>query len=299
MPPKSLRERRDGNKLCFAVRWNWAMCPPLFCRSRGVSLRFTSRLIGFFCGAAFCALPATSVLGDSLQLTGAGPAGTVYLYGSALPSPYTDAAHQVDAYAGVLDWKDTTNNTTVYTYCIDVAAIIYTGQTYNFNSPVDLGSASLPFTTQQINGIYNLWTDTHFGLANGVNGPVTSASQQDAAMFQVAIWDILYNDGSTSLTNSALSFANPSDGLDSTSLQNALTYANQDYNAPAPSGNPGVFALVATDGSQNQALYIGGTLPPATTVPLPASSSAGLALLGICGIAGAGRFRANRIKSAL
>jgi hypothetical protein len=249
--------------------------------------------MGLICGLALIAMPVSRVSADSLQLIGAAPAGTVYLYGSALPAPYTDAAHAVDAYAGVLDWKDTNTNLPVYTYCVDVAAIIYTGHTYQFETLQPLTASSLPsFTSQEINGIYNLWTDSNFATATGVNGPVTTATPQDAAMFQVAIWDILYNNGSTSLTNSALSFAGPSNGLDLTSLQNALNYAHADYNA-GPASNPGVMALIATDGSQNQALYIGST-GHQSAVPLPASFTAGIALLGLLGAAGAWRIAANR-----
>lgn len=253
--------------------------------------------IGVLFGALLIGIPVSGALADSLQLLGAGPAGTVNLYGTALPSPYndTDGSKQVDVYAGVLDWKNTVTNASVYTYCIDVGAIIQTGHTYTFNGLQPLGSVSLGFSTAEIDGIYKLWTDTRFGTATGVSGPLTSATPQDAAMFQVAIWDILYNNGSTSLTNTALSFSGPGNGLDSTHLLAALSYANDDY-THGTSSNPGVDAFVATDGSQNQALYIsgGGHQSPA---PLPASFTAGAGLLVLLGTAGLCRRAANQKRA--
>src|SRR6185437_6726467 len=126
-------------------------------------------------------------------------------------------------------------------------------------------------------------------------------SPTNAAMFQVAIWDILYNKGSATATgNTQLNFTNPDNGLTQTNLQNALTYANQDYSKTIdPTKIPAIQALVATDGSQNQAIYLGGFLPPPPTpAPLPAAANAGLALLGCVGL-GAWVRRRRRIACAL
>lgn len=276
----------------------------LFRVRKGTSLRYISKAVGLFCGVALCALPAARVSADSLTLTGANPAGTVDLYGSSLPSGYGTAAQAVDVYAGVLDWTDTTNNSSLYTYCIDVGAIIYVGNPYTFASPVALTSTlPLGFSTQQINAIYNLWTDPNFGGAGNIDGSVSGISQVDAGMFQVAIWDILYNDGSASLTgNTALNFVqnNPLGGqsLTTAELTAALGYANHDYSiasATVAGANPGIDALITTNG-QNQAIYIGGSGPFIPAAPLPASFAAGLVLLGLAGVGAAWGLRANRTK---
>lgn len=283
-------------------------------------MRTASKFAGFICGIALAAVPVSRVSADSLQLTGANPAGTVNLYGSALIPDLGNATTQVDAYAGVLNWTDTSTNpnTAVYTYCIDVASIIYVGNPYTFSYPpvaltpsVNLGYPTNggDLTTQQVNAIYTLWTDPYFHDAGNLTSAATVAAigQTYAGEFQVALWDILYNVDSTNntLDGTALNFApnNPLGGSSLTSgeLSGALGEAYTDYaNASSSTlgANPGIDALITTNG-QNQAIYIGGSGPFVTAVPLPASFGAGLALLGLAGVYGAWQLRVNRVKAVV
>lgn len=276
-------------------------------------MRTAPKLIGLICGMALSSVPVCRSSADTLLLNGANPAGTVDLYGSALPSGYGSASQAVDAYAGVLDWTDTSNNNaSVYTYCIDVASIIYQNNSYSYTWPTGLTPQSTSFSIQQVNAIYNLWNDPSFGNAGNIGGTVSGISAVDAGMFQVALWDILYDNGAsaTQLTNPgyALYFVpnSPlgSSSLTSSELGTALNAASNDFATASSTqlgSNPGVDALIITTGDygQNQALYIGGSGSNFSTTPLPASFPTGLALLGICGIAGAWRFRARRLKSEL
>jgi hypothetical protein len=223
-----------------------------------------------------------------LTLTGAGPAGTIYLNGSSLPSAYL--SNPIDAYTGVLDWQNTSQgNAAVYTYCIDVAAIININNTYSLN-PVALDTAHSGFSQTVSNAIQYLWNDSTFGNAGKINSTmdVASISVEHAAMFQVALWDIIYNAGSASPSNTALTFSNPgakaipaSNGFSSADLSTALTAAHNDYvlgQNGAPTNAPQLMELDATDGSQNQVIYLGAA--PAAALPLPSAVWGDALLLG-------------------
>lgn len=273
-------------------------------------MRTAPKLVGLICGVALSAASVCQSSADTLLLTGASPAATVNLYGSALPSGYGTASQAVDAYAGVLDWTDTSsgpnNGATYYTYCIDVASIIYQNQSYCYGNPAPLTSGgSLGFSTQQVNAIYTLWTDPFFKDAGNLSSAasVSAISQTSAGEFQVALWDILYNVDSTNntLDGTALNFVQNESNLSSGDLSCALAEANYDYSHANSSAlaNPGVDALLTTSG-QNQAIYVGGVGPFVTAAPLPGSFAAGLILLlGLAGVGSASRFRTNRIKSAV
>ena len=130
---------------------------------KGISLRYISKAVGLFCGVA-SAVPrhsGFSRLAYADRRESRRDRRSLRIVSSSV---YGTAAQAVDVYAGVLDWTDTTTHSSLYTYCIDVGAIIYVGNPYTFSTPVALTS-SLPlgFSTQQINAIYNLWTDPNFG----------------------------------------------------------------------------------------------------------------------------------------
>jgi len=227
--------------------------------------------------AAIAQRPARA---ETLTLDGASPAGTVTLSGASLPAQY----NPVNVYAGVLDWTSSTGTPSVpnvWTYCIDVAAIINVNNSYSYTPE------SLSFSTTIVNAIQWLWDDSTFANAGQINSQpnVNAMSAEHAAMLQVALWDVIYNAGSSSVSNTALSFANPGNGLTSTDLTNALSAAHTDYqngvSGPPVTNVPELTELLATSG-QNQVIFIGTA--PAPSLPLPKSCAGGLALLGLLGI---------------
>jgi hypothetical protein len=236
-----------------------------------------------FCLAFAIALAAIAqrpARAETLTLDGASPAGTVTLSGTSLPAQY----NPVNVYAGVLDWTSSTGTPgvpNVWTYCIDVAAIINVNNSYTYSPE------SLSFSPTIVNAIQWLWDDSTFANAGQINSQtnVNAISAEHAAMLQVALWDVIYNAGSSSVSNTALSFANPGNGLTSTDLTNALSAAHTDYqngvSGPPVTNVPELTELLATSG-QNQVIFIGTA--PAPSLPLPKSSLGGLALLGLLGI---------------
>lgn len=230
-------------------------------------------VLGFGCKLA----GAASI---TLTLTGAAPAGTVTLAG----------LDNGNAYAGVLDWKDG-GGIKYYTYCVDVQHSIFVNSTYTFNevslSTLFPGAAN----TAKVNAIKNLWVQHIAGPSNiDTTAHVALITNEAAAEFQVALWDLLYNYDSTGnhLGTSQLTFSNPGNGLttgDLTTILNTTTgWAKQAYLAGTYTGNLNIQALQATNGGQNQALYLGVTqnTPP---VPLPSSAACGFAMFAMIGFA--------------
>jgi hypothetical protein len=255
-------------------------------------------------GLAWLIVGGTVTRADSLELLGAGPTGTVYLTApTLLPAPYNGAyPYAVNVYAGVLDWTDTPGNSSpdYFTYCVDVNSVIYTGTTYNFLAPQAITSASL-FSSKVINAVQNLWQDepTEAQLVAGAGASPPALTGQQAAEFQIALWDIIYNgssgtllDGSSNTSPLYFSGDNPSG-----SISTALSWANQAYNVDTRdnSAYQNVDVMVATDGGQNQAIYI-STMGPATAtvVPLPRACISGVVLFGLMASAGAWR-RMNKL----
>jgi len=230
------------------------------------------------------ALASQSRADISLTLTGSGPAGGVLALGTALPPTQQTG---VGVIAGVLDWTDGSNP--VYTYCIDIVHDIGTGQTHTFNiSPTDLNvnDPSTLFSAPVVRAINNLWNDHSTGVgAPGLldtTAHVNAISNANAAMFQIALWEVIYdfkNDNTGTLLSPApLSFLNLSDG----DLATANSWAVQAY-TDVGTANVGLEALVATDGSQNQAIFLQAS--GAEPTPAPLSAIGGMALLGLIGTA--------------
>jgi hypothetical protein len=253
-------------------------------------MRKVSVLLALVCGLA---IARASFAGDlTLTLDGPGPTGTVVLSGTALPSGYQSG---VNCYAGLLEWNQVVSTpptpAPIYTYCIDVASIITSGKTYYFEQE-NLATATQYNTTTPlfpatvVDAIENLWIDQPI-LGNTSNGSTISAS--GAAEFQVALWDIINNwNGVTGSgagiksPSTVLNFSSPSDGFTQTELNDAISttsplgWAEIAYSQGVPKSGPLLQALVATDGSQNQAIYIGPD--PA---PVPRSFFSGLVLFGM------------------
>ena len=253
--------------------------------------RRTRAGVSFFCGFTFAALALLVWQGQShadtvtLTLDGASPAGTVTLAGSQLPAGY----NPVNVYAGVLDWTTGTvaGVPNEWTYCVDVAAIINVNHSYQYSYTPQV----LNFSPTTINALQWLWQDSTFANAGQINSQpnVDAISAEHAAMFQVAIWDILYDEGTTP----TLSFSNPGSGLTGTDLTNALAAAHADYlkgvGGGPTTGTSELTELIASSG-QNQVTFIG--MAPAPTLPMPRSFAGGLALLGLLGV-GCLRRKAN------
>jgi hypothetical protein len=222
----------------------------------------------------------------TLTLTGAGPTGIVEASGTALPAAQQSG---VWTYAGVLDWKDAATSAPVYTYCIDIVHDIAGGQTHTFDiSPTDLSvsNPSTLFSAAVVRAINNLWRDHSSGLgAPGLldsTAHVTAISNDDAATFQIALWEVIYdfqnNNTGTLLSPLPLSFSNLTAG----DAGLAQTWATAAY-TDAGTANVGLEALVATDGSQNQAIFLQAAGAP--PLPAPLSVIGGVMLLGLIGTA--------------
>jgi hypothetical protein len=223
---------------------------------------------------------ATLNVGDSVHvtMTGLGPG----LYNQVSVSSPVSYSY----YAGALDWRlDTVNGnsvapTTIYTFCIQMTQHVSNGgYTFTVQSLVGapLGGTDPHLSVDQAALIQGL-VDTHYSdiLSTPIN----------AAAMQVAIWEILYDGGtSPDVYNSAhgasgfaASATNPSDGATALArAQNWLTNLTPDYNVTS-------LALV-NNGDQDQMIAI-------TPVPLPAALPMGAAMLvGMAGLAAVRKVR--------
>jgi hypothetical protein len=205
------------------------------------------------------------------------PAGTVVLSGSALPSPYQGG---VNAYDGVLNWTELNNSSVTYsTYCIDVASVISINNPYQFNL-VDLASSGL-YDSKVINAVENLWAqhpvEGNVGLALGPN-----IYASNAATFQTALWDIIqnhYDKNGNPVATPTLNFSSPGQGFTNTDLANAFDWSAAAYAAGTYTGPNNFAALVATDGGQNQAMFMVNMGSQIIAVPTPSACAGGVALM--------------------
>jgi hypothetical protein len=255
------------------------------------------RILATLFALGLVVLGANQAFGLSLTLLGAGPTGEVYMTASPLGAYNGD-----NFYAGVLDWKKSSeagSTPDYFTYCVDIASVIFINGSYSFNQEtVGTLSSNLPatFPTAVMNGIENLWDQNLTGFQDTLH-TLTSTDKYaletntEAAELQIALWDIIYNGSSGTLLSgesksSPLYFSNPNIPG---SVDAAMTLANNAYKVGhAPSDNaPGLTALQATDGSQNQ-IYLGATPTTGgtgvTLAPAPNSLLAFLMLLGSVGV---------------
>jgi hypothetical protein len=186
----------------------------------------------------------------------------------------------LDVYAGQLQWNSTGGtstavpaNTTFATYCIDIVHDIYIGGSYDFSVDNSLGSANSMMgsysygsgSTSKVQAIENLWSDFYNPTAGG----------DLAAAFQIDIWTILY--GASPAFN--LDYSGSPAGLESL-VNSQLSEVNSQLAGGTFETVNGLYALIATNGGQDQALY----QAPATSTPLPRVSFAGFMLLGGFGL---------------
>jgi hypothetical protein len=230
--------------------------------------------LSFVCAGLAVLIISGSAKADTMTLTfnGVTPWGTTVLAG----------ADNGAVFAGVMNWLDQSNNP-VYTYCIDVNHSVPVGSnTYTVET---LNTGNLNFDPAAQTAIKNL-----FALHLASNGPANinatpTFSNLDAAEFQIALWDLIYNySNGVHLGADALTFA-PYNGVPDAGQISAVTdpstgWAAQAYAAPASTGaNLDVEALYL-DGAQNQGIFL-GVVNQLNPVPLQSSLVGGIALLAL------------------
>ena len=240
----------------------------------------------------------------ALTLTNTGPNGAVTLGGL-----------QTGTYAaGVLDWKDT-SNTPYYSYCIDVSHVISLNTTYYFNPLNASPYGSLPteitsyISQAEMSAIGHLFADHVSGTGapgNLLSSNHASITAANAAQFQVALWELVYDTPSaitvtgtaptqTTQTSIPLWFKNLTAG----DLQTATNWAKTAVTEATAGGNSidsNLIVWASTDSQghytnpgQNQAFF--SYTPGTPTVPLPSTVLGGLTLLGMLGVS---RYRSSR-----
>ena|GEM_PF-1930397 len=168
----------------------------------------------------------------------------------------------------------------LYGVCVDITHAISTNTTANYDVVKLSDSGGISFANgvgginaSQITAIAYLW-DAHY--ANVLNGT------EDAAVFQMAVWNILYNKTGVVWAdnrNAVLSYTNTS-----LPTQQTQAYSWADVASRAAVANPNyvsdveLYAFISNGTIQSFAFGV-----PGNVVPLPAGASMGLTLLGSLG----------------
>jgi hypothetical protein len=222
-------------------------------------------------------------------------------------------------YAGLINWNNATGTDTTgtllsemptsfagsgtfSTFCIDITQDIGVGGTYPFtgltttlsNTPVVLATENYTgmgaTDAQEIENLY----------FNEFNSVISANSNDQAAAFQIAIWDIIYG---INATPASVDVTNSSNGfwVDNT-YNNFSTFGNVTSLADGyveaaltgPTRNFGAPILALTTPVYQDQLVVGvpGTSKSPPLVPTPAEVTGGMALLG--GLAAAKRMRRAR-----
>ncbi len=174
-------------------------------------------------------------------------------------------------------------------YCIQLTADIYVGENYSDFAVVPLGSATSPIGAPAAEEISWLWT-TYSGNGSGPVVPMANATNPTYPYaLGLAIWDVLNNGLSVTLTPTSGDFgvstlwgATTSDGTfggDVQSEAKTMLAAFASYSGPL-TVSPDLYALVgdAQDQSIALAIDLGGNGSPASPAPEP---SACVGLLGL------------------
>ena len=234
-------------------------------------------ICSFVCATLAVLIVSGSAKADTMTLTfnGVTPWGTTVLAGTENEA----------VFAGVMNWLDPSNNA-IYTYCIDVKHSVPVGSnTYTVES---LNTGNLNFDPAAQTAIKNL-----FALHLASNGPANidaapTFSNLDAAEFQIALWDLIYNySNGLHLPADALTFS-PYNGVPDAGQIAAVTdpttgWAAQAYAAPASTGANLDIQALYLDGAQNQSLFL-GVVNQLNPVPLQSSLVGGIGLLALLAV---------------
>ncbi|HEY1687147.1 MAG TPA: hypothetical protein VGG19_20470 [Tepidisphaeraceae bacterium] len=276
-------------------------------------MRGSKCILAAVAGLAVALLVASGAKADTVDITAKvgtpNPTDTVsiYFHGKLGPNTYTISG---ECYAGVINWSNAVDvgnldtpapgllgqmpisfqSGVLNTYCIDIAEDISVGETLN---PAFTGLtndlAGTPIVDQTKYPGFNGMTSTTAGLIENLyaNDYSLNPSNDEAAAFQIAIWDIIYGTAGYSVADQTnnqfyVSGAN----------SNVVTLANQYVAGAATNTKPFLDVLALTDpGVQDQLVVgVGPAFFPST--PLPASAISGIVLLG--GLAVAKRMRRDR-----
>jgi hypothetical protein len=235
-------------------------------------------------GFSFCAsfLVFTGLLrADTLFLSSASPAEIVQVNAPTL----NPAVNNVNVYSGVLNWinQSVTPQQSLQSFCIDINHDIGLGGTYTYtlggavNTSSNGGDALLNSTV--VKQIYTLWNQ------HG-NADLTLYTNGQANAFQTALWDLLYNGGSSTGAG-PLTITSTDAGIES-NVQLGFQWASDAAAAVAanpniPTGNY-LNTMIFTSASGQEQIYIGNPSGAPVPTPLPSSLGAGLVLLGLVGV---------------
>ncbi|HEY1687148.1 MAG TPA: hypothetical protein VGG19_20475 [Tepidisphaeraceae bacterium] len=217
---------------------------------------------------------------------------------SEIVNVYYQGQYAGQGYAGSINWTATSSTGSTAptgsfsTYCDDLTQDVYIGSTYTYNivpminSPDPAPPTNPGFTTgmsatlaQDITNLYSLEYD---GIGN---------SNDKAAAFQIAIWEMEYE------TNSGTPDVSSGNFYVTGETALAQTLANQYASSAETAGQLSFHnqILDMTSATAQDQLFIGPpSLQGAPPVPAPAAVLGGLPLLGILGIARKIRQRATR-----
>jgi hypothetical protein len=257
-------------------------------------MRMKTQILALASCVAVLGVAAMATRADTVTATfnGLQWGGTVYVasnYNDSLAGTANNA--YVDVYTGIYGFTETSpgSNLPLNAVCVDVAHNIYGGNSGTYNVvPVDQVG-----TINNGVGISPLQAVALGYLAGSLPTDLSTVTNDAAGIFQMAVWDLLYNGGGTysgvtgqpAPTISFTSYSLSADGIQTAANYAADAYAEAKHN-PSGTGVEGVLALVNTDNLPLQSfmLVIGGTATPlARPVPLPASAGVGFVTLALFG----------------
>jgi hypothetical protein len=235
-------------------------------------------------GLGFCSARA-----DTLELVSASPASIVQINDSVINPQVLNEV----GYAGVLNWVDqsTNPNTDYATFCIDINHSVSTGDSYPNYAVTGTLSGDSSLSANAVKAISYLWN-------HDLPGTLTN---ENAAQFQIALWDLIYDYDSTGTINGDLTVSTPNANYaqygplvtsgPTGDIGIAAGWASTAWaNYSTTTVNSDLYTLIApVSGGQSQLYYLGGPSLNHNSVPLPKSMPAGMALFGLLGVVCLGR----------
>ena len=175
---------------------------------------------------------------------------------------------------------DTTGNMGSFVgWCLDIAHYLMgTGSSQNYTPTNDPFSNSYGLTDTARDRVQSVF-DANYAALNSANG-------DQAAAFQMALWEAAYEDDNTSLSVSSGLFQASSFG--STSLANQYLAAAMNYSG----GSQWNLSFLQVDGDANRGRYTGQNLVTVSPVPVPAAG-----LLLVTSLFGMGAITRRRRKA--